>query len=85
MNSQKRGAGISQPLLHAFALKITDCEWVHIFPEGKIVQSGSLGSKYFGTRTKERALEIGKLKWGVGKLIGKYLKLKHYMRRNEEE
>ena len=45
---------------------------MHIFPEGKIIQSGMLGANYFGTRSPERANEIGKLKWGVGKLIGMY-------------
>ena len=45
---------------------------MHIFPEGKIIQSGMLGANYFGTRSPERANEIGKLKWGVGKLIGMF-------------
>lgn len=65
----QRGGGISQPLLHNFALKIALKQWVHIFPEGKIVQSGSLGAKYFGTRSEQEAKRIGRLKWGVGKLI----------------
>lgn len=42
---------------------------MHVFPEGKIVQSGVLGAEYFGTRSEEEAQRIGKLKWGVGKLI----------------
>lgn len=66
---KKRGAGISQPQLYEFGLKIANCEWVNIFPEGKIIQSGSLGRNYFGTRSSERAQQIGTLKWGIGKLI----------------
>ena len=65
----RRGGGIDQPLLLNLAHKVAQGGWVHMFPEGKIVQSGDLGSNYFGTRTKERTDDIGKLKWGVGKLI----------------
>jgi len=65
----RRGGGVDQPLLLNLAHKVAQGGWVHMFPEGKIVQSGDLGSNYFGTRTKERADDIGRLKWGVGKLI----------------
>jgi monolysocardiolipin acyltransferase len=65
----RRGGGVDQPLLLNLARKVAQGGWIHLFPEGKIVQSGDLGSNYFGTRSKERADDIGKLKWGVGKII----------------
>jgi hypothetical protein len=65
----RRGGGIDQPLLLRFAQKIASGDWVHVFPEGKVVQSGQLGENYLGTRSVEDANEIGRLKWGVGKII----------------
>ncbi|KAL0582519.1 hypothetical protein ABG067_007601 [Albugo candida] len=62
----KRGAGINQELLHDIFERIQDGQWVHIFPEGKITQDGSLGGREGLDRDK-----IGRLKWGVGKLIAR--------------
>ena len=39
-------------------------EWCHVFPEGGIWQTDTLGG-----RSNGREAEVGKLKWGVGKLI----------------
>jgi monolysocardiolipin acyltransferase len=65
----KRGAGIGQPLLHDFARKVANGDWVHMFPEGQVSQSTELGANYVNTRSKEDTESMGKLKWGVGKLI----------------
>uniref|UniRef100_A0A7S2NY36 Tafazzin family protein n=1 Tax=Leptocylindrus danicus TaxID=163516 RepID=A0A7S2NY36_9STRA len=65
----RRQGGIDQPLLLEFARKIAGGDWVHVFPEGKTNQGGTLGANYFGTRSREEAANIGRLKWGVGKLI----------------
>jgi monolysocardiolipin acyltransferase len=59
-----RGGGINQKLLLNFARRAAAGEWVHIFPEGGIWQRPSLGGRENG-----REDEIGRLKWGVGKLI----------------
>lgn len=56
-----RGAGINQSLFHDFARLVAAGEWCHIYPEGGIWQGNSLGGRSNN--------EIGKLKWGVGKLI----------------
>ncbi|TMW65971.1 hypothetical protein Poli38472_003736 [Pythium oligandrum] len=62
----KRGAGINQPMLASLFEKVQQGNWVHIFPEGKIEQRMILGGRS-GPRTKE----IGRLKWGVGKLVAR--------------
>ncbi|CAM9263716.1 unnamed protein product, partial [Phaeothamnion confervicola] len=59
-----RGPGVDQKLLLDFARRIAAGDWCSIFPEGKTVQTGHLGG-----RTGTRAQEIGRFKWGVGKLI----------------
>ncbi|RHY18574.1 hypothetical protein DYB32_010360 [Aphanomyces invadans] len=58
----KRGAGIDHPFLEDLFKRVQDGDWVHIFPEGKIVQGGRDGPE---------ATTIGRLKWGVGKLIAR--------------
>ncbi|RHY27636.1 hypothetical protein DYB25_007816 [Aphanomyces astaci] len=62
----KRGAGIDHPFLQDLFQRVQDGDWVHIFPEGKIVQGGGLGG-----RDGPDAATIGRLKWGVGKLIAR--------------
>ncbi|KAF0718853.1 Aste57867_1451 [Aphanomyces stellatus] len=62
----KRGAGINHPFLQDLFQKVQDGDWVHVFPEGKIVQGGALGGRDGPTATT-----IGRLKWGVGKLIAR--------------
>lgn len=59
-----RGGGINQKLLWDFATKVAQGEWCHIFPEGGVWQGKTIGGRSNG---KEK--EIGKLKWGIGKLI----------------
>lgn len=59
-----RGAGINQPLLLDYAHLLAASHWVHMYPEGGIWQLPELGG-----RKGKRAEEVGKLKWGVGKLI----------------
>ena len=61
----ERGAGINQRMLHEFAKKATAGGWLHIFPEGTICQSG----KITGRTAVDGGLEMGRLKWGVGKLV----------------
>jgi monolysocardiolipin acyltransferase len=58
----KRGAGISQSLFREPARVIAGGNWLHIFPEGGIWQLEGLGGR-------ENAMDKGKLKWGVGRLI----------------
>ncbi|KAL3663949.1 hypothetical protein V7S43_010838 [Phytophthora oleae] len=62
----KRGAGIDHQMIQAIFDKVEEGAWVHIFPEGKIVQQEALGG-----RPSPRREEIGRLKWGVGKLIAR--------------
>jgi monolysocardiolipin acyltransferase len=62
----RRGVGVNHPMLMEFFKKVQEGDWVHIFPEGKIVQSGHLGG-----REGPDAATIGLLKWGVGKLIAR--------------
>ena len=59
-----RGGGINQRLLWDFATKVAQGEWCHIFPEGGVWQHETLGGRNNGKEDK-----IGKLKWGVAKLI----------------
>ncbi|CAH0522141.1 unnamed protein product [Peronospora belbahrii] len=65
----KRGAGIDHQMIQAIFDKVEEGSWVHIFPEGKIVQHEALGG-----RPSPRREEIGRLKWGVGKLIARATK-----------
>jgi monolysocardiolipin acyltransferase len=60
----KRGAGIDQNHLLNFARHVAAGDWCHIFPEGGIWQLDSLGG-----RLNANNKTLGKLKWGVGKLI----------------
>jgi monolysocardiolipin acyltransferase len=48
-----RGAGLTQPVMRAVAGELSRGSWVHIFPEGRIHYTGTLGP----------------LRWGVGKLF----------------
>lgn len=49
----ERGKGIEQPILRIAAHEVSGGAWLHIFPEGKVVRTGTLGP----------------LRWGVGRLI----------------
>lgn len=62
----RRGAGIDHVFLEEFHKKVQSGQWVHIFPEGKIDQSGEMHG-----RGNPRSAEIGRFKWGVGKLIAR--------------
>lgn len=59
-----RGGGIDQKLFLDFAHLFAHGEWCHLFPEAGIWQLDTLGGRSNGKES-----EIGKLKWGVGKLI----------------
>lgn len=65
-----RGGGIDQPLLLQLARKAvgSECgeraEWIHVYPEAGVYQW-----KYELGGRRNRRDEIGKLKWGVGKVI----------------
>lgn len=50
-----RGAGIYQPTMNQCVEKLNNCDWIHIFPEGRVYQHPSL--------------EINPLRWGIGRLI----------------
>ena len=68
----KRGGGLDQPSLLSFARRVASGHWVHLFPEGKVFQSGSLGADYYNARTDAEASDpggVGRLKWGVGKVL----------------
>lgn len=71
-----RGAGINQKLLLDFARHLSSGEWLQIFPEGGVWQWDELGGRRVGeakpASDAQRRLpvpKLGKLKWGVGKLI----------------
>lgn len=49
----ERGAGPFQPVMKFAAHEVARGSWVHIFPEGKINYTGTMGP----------------LRWGVGKLF----------------
>ena len=48
-----RGEGFDQPIVSRMAERLVAGDWVHVFPEGKVVQHGS----------------IERLKWGTAKLL----------------
>eukprot|EP00903_Cladosiphon_okamuranus_P006456 g6316.t1 len=60
----ERGAGLDQKLLLNFSRKLAAGGWCHIFPEGKTVQTGTLGG-----RSPPSSEDLGLLKWGVGRMI----------------
>jgi monolysocardiolipin acyltransferase len=64
-----RGGGVDQLLLLDAARRLAAGGWLHVFPEGRVVQTGQLGLDELTTRSKELEANIGRLKWGVGKLI----------------
>mmetsp|Transcript_64122 Transcript_64122/g.171645 ORF Transcript_64122/g.171645 Transcript_64122/m.171645 type:complete len:370 (-) Transcript_64122:220-1329(-) len=65
----KKGGGIDQPLLAEVQRRIAQGCWLHIFPEGKVNQCRQLGIGHYDNRTATTAAEIGRMKWGVGKLV----------------
>ena len=74
-----RGGGINQKLLENFAKLLARGEWCHIFPEGGVFQLNELGGRHqkhkmyqenpYNEANENNLDSIGKLKWGVGKLI----------------
>lgn len=60
----QRGLGLNQKYLLNFARHAACGEWLHIFPEAGCWQRDTLGGRANG-----REKDIGRLKWGVGKLI----------------
>jgi hypothetical protein len=66
-----RGGGVDQPLLLQLARKAVGSEggqpadWIHVYPEAGVYQ----WKFELGGRRNDRQETIGKLKWGVGKLI----------------
>jgi monolysocardiolipin acyltransferase len=79
-----RGGGVDQEYLLQFARQAAAGRWLHIFPEGGVYQTDELGGRYYDGRAISRRKTsssngeaggstrgggLGKLKWGVGKLI----------------
>eukprot|EP00978_Attheya_sp_CCMP212_P013972 scaffold35329_cov44-Attheya_sp.AAC.2 len=67
-----RGAGINQKLLLDFAKLVAQGDWCHVFPEGGVWQLPGLGGlkSQPGSGGRGRSSSgLGKLRWGVGKLI----------------
>ena len=64
-----RGGGVDQSLLYDVARQVSAGSWLHIFPEGRVVQGSSLALDPLTTRSPEELAVKGRLKWGVGKLI----------------
>ncbi|CAM9998346.1 unnamed protein product [Pylaiella littoralis] len=60
----ERGGGLDQKLLLNFSRKLAAGGWCHIFPEGKTVQTGTIGG-----RSPPASKDLGLLKWGVGRMI----------------
>lgn len=65
----KRGGGIDQPLFLDVARHVAAGHWVHVFPEGRVIQTGELGLDVLTPRGPRELERVGRLKWGVGKLI----------------
>lgn len=61
-----RGGGIDQKLLLDFQRRVSAGDWCQIFPEAGCWQYEDGG---LGGREGPRGDELGKLKWGIGKLI----------------
>lgn len=64
----RRGGGVDQALLYDVARQVAAGCWVHVFPEGRVVQGSSLGLDPL-SRSGEELAQKGRLKWGIGKLI----------------
>ena len=65
-----RGGGINQRLLLDFCRHAAAGEWCHLFPEAGIWQAPGLGGRGIGKDGRVLTPGIvGKLRWGVGKLI----------------
>ena len=70
------GKGVEQPLFKYLGRRLLNGDWVHLFPEGHIVQSGTLGRNWGHTSTRENRRRLRNethdddsvLLWGVGKL-----------------
>ena len=64
-----RGGGVDQALLLDAARRLAAGCWLHVFPEGRVIQTGQLGYDELTFRSEDVEARIGRLKWGVGKLI----------------
>jgi len=64
-----RGGGIDQALFLDFARQMAAGRWVHIFPEARVVQTGTLATDAITRRDSKELEHKGMLKWGTGKLI----------------
>ena len=60
---------MDQPLLHDVARQLGAGRWVHVFPEGRVVQGWSVGLDPLTARSPLQLGSQGRLKWGVGKLV----------------
>jgi monolysocardiolipin acyltransferase len=69
---------VDQEYLLQFARQAAAGRWLHIFPEGGVYQTDELGGRYYDGRSSSRKSgevggrsrgKLGKLKWGVAKLI----------------
>ncbi len=49
----ERGRGLQQPIMRSAAREVGQGGWLHVFPEGRVNRSGTLGP----------------LRWGVGKVV----------------
>jgi monolysocardiolipin acyltransferase len=68
----KVGGGVEQVAFKAVGRRLTEAEWIHIYPEAACIQSGSLGKgQFIGCRKEDKAAQVGMLKWGVGKLAAR--------------
>ncbi|KAJ1491518.1 hypothetical protein T484DRAFT_1933304 [Baffinella frigidus] len=67
-----RGGGLDQPLLLDVCRRLAAGSWVHVFPEGRVVQNPvaqTLGLDPVTPRNPKEIEEKGRLKWGIGKLV----------------
>lgn len=47
----QRGGGVDQKLLQDFARRVAAGDWAHVFPEGRVAQTGKLeGRRWIGGR-----------------------------------
>lgn len=63
------GDTVEQKKFAFLARRLYEGDWVHLYPEAFVIQSGRLGRSVFReVRPPSKSREIGLLKWGVGKL-----------------
>eukprot|EP00292_Cryptomonas_paramecium_P011372 CAMPEP_0113692332 /NCGR_PEP_ID=MMETSP0038_2-20120614/19020_1 /TAXON_ID=2898 /ORGANISM="Cryptomonas paramecium" /LENGTH=311 /DNA_ID=CAMNT_0000614221 /DNA_START=219 /DNA_END=1151 /DNA_ORIENTATION=+ /assembly_acc=CAM_ASM_000170 len=64
----KRGAGIDHGFWLDAARVVASGQWVHVFPEARVVQSGRLNLDPITSRSPAELRAKGRLKWGAAKL-----------------